>query len=191
METNDSVNARVEGVVLDQEVEATEAETVAEKPPIVETLEAKKARLERQLKKTKQQLGITDEEAENTKDAKTPFKLGYEHKAYLNANGIKGPEEYALVSEFVSNTGKELEEIVDSKYFQSELKQLREMKESKLASDATSGGKRGGGSARDTVEYWLNKGPDELPPSYMTQLRREVIAARIKTVSNNSPFKNN
>lgn len=171
---------------LNEDVEVGETETVA-KPPIVETAEAKRARLKRQLKKVEQQLGI--EETTETPVERKSFTLGYAEKAYLNANGIKGKDEYALVQDMVANTGKEIEDLIDNKYFQSELKDLRNTRESKLASDALSGTNRNGNSARDSVDYWIGKG--ELPPAYMVQLRRDVVNAQIKKEKSGSPFSSN
>lgn len=171
----------------------TEAEsTRTEKVVKTETPEAKVARLARELRRAQIKAGIAVEEAEAeaAKPAHKPFELGYDHKAYLNANGIKGKDEYELVKEYVANTGKDLEEVVESKHFQNELLELRQIKDSKLASNAASGNTRGGQSAKDTVDYWLNKGPDVLPPAYMTELRRQVVAARVKKSSNQSPFLN-
>jgi hypothetical protein len=88
-----------------------EATPTPEKPPIVETAEAKMARLTRQLKKVKQQLGL-EEEAE-VKQVNKPFVLDRADKAFLVANGIKGPDEFALVADFINNTGKDMDEIID------------------------------------------------------------------------------
>ena len=192
MNENDS---KVELVSTEtNETEATVEQTGAteEKVEKTETPEAKVARLKRQLRREQQKLGVAEEEIEEAKykPKSKPFELGYEHKAFLNANQIRGKDEYALVQEYIQNTGKELEEVIESKFFQAELKELRGYRDSRAASDAASGSKRGANSAQDTVDYWLAKGDDALPPPYMTQLRRDVVNARIKKHSNNSPFRN-
>lgn len=188
MSTNDS-EVRADEQNTGEEVEAEKAETVVPKPPIVETAEAKRARLMRQLHKVNQELGITEEDAEKERDSKgkpKPFSLGWAEKAYLNANGVRGKEEYDLVTDMVQNTGKDLESLLESKYFQAELRDLRATKESRAASDAASGSRKGGATARDSVDYWVSKG--ELPPAHMVQLRREVVNARLKSERDGSKF---
>lgn len=174
---------------VEPEVDSFESEVKTQK---VETPDQRVARLQRELKRAKQKAGIAEEEAEVARSSpkSKSFSLGYSEKAYLNANGIKGTDEYELVKDFASNTGKDLEEIIESRFFQSELKEVRQLRESRAASDAASGSSRGMPSARDTVDYWLAKGDNALPPSYMTQLRRDVVNARSKKYSNTSPFRN-
>ncbi|WP_213090026.1 hypothetical protein, partial [Escherichia coli] len=82
-----------------------------------------------------------------------------------------------------------IEEIIESKYFNSQLKEIRDTRESRLASDALSGNNRSGNSARDTVAYWLDKG--QLPPPYMKQLRRDVVNERTRRDTDGEKFTNN
>ena len=116
---------------------------------------------------------------------KNPSELGYGEKAYLVANGIKGADEIALVKEYLAN-GKSLDDIPDNKYFQNDLKELRETKATKDAMPTSS--KRSPSSGRDSVDYWINKG--ELPPTDQVQLRRDVLNARIKKETEGSKFAN-
>lgn len=160
--------------------QSTQEEPKAEKPK--ETPEAKKARLERQLKQLRKQMGEADDEpAPSTKKS---GDLDYGQKAYLTATmNIRGSEEWALVKEYVS-AGKSIDDLVDNRHFNNDLKDLREAKASKDA--LPSGTKRSGQSARDDVSYWLAKG--ELPPPDQVELRRAVVNARIKAEGNDSPF---
>lgn len=160
-------------------------ETPAEK---VKRLKDQQAAIQRQLKRAAQKAGIELEEIDQqiTQPNVKQFSLDKSDKAYLIANGIKGKDEYELVTDFARNTGKDIEEIVDSKYFQSELTSLRQTRESKMASDVASGSPRATNSPSDTVEYWLAK--DKLPPSYMVKLRREVVNAKIAKHKDASPF---
>lgn len=110
--------------------------------------------------------------------------LDFGAKAYLVANGVKGADETKLVKEIMANTGKDLDAVLESKYFQAELKELRDMR---LAAEATpTGAKRSSQSASNTVEYWLAKG--ELPPSSEIDLRRKVVNARIDKESKKNVF---
>jgi hypothetical protein len=110
-------------------------------------------------------------------------ELDYGQKAYLAANDIKVSDEVNLVKTIMKDTGKTLEQVLESKYFQSELKEMRELKQTEDA--IPSKGKRSNNSAKDSVEYWLAKG--ELPED--TKLKREVIAARRKIDSTENPFR--
>lgn len=113
------------------------------------------------------------------------FELGYDHKAYLVANGIKGAEEFSVVQEVMQNTGKSLDEVIEMRYVQAELKALRE---EKATADATPRGDkvRGGKSAQNSVEYWIAKG--ELPPADQTDLRRKVVAEKVRLDSVHNKF---
>lgn len=180
MNENDTVE-----VVETQNNDTVEVETTPEvKETPKETPESKVARLKRQLKRAQQELGVAEEEVQ--KPIAKPFSLDRADKAFLNANGIKGPDEYELVADFVRNTGKDIEDVIESKYFISQLNDVRSMRESKIASDAASGSPRSGQTARDTVEYWVAKG--QLPPAHMKQLRREVVNTRMKIDSDQGTF---
>lgn len=121
------------------------------------------------------------------KDGKKPSGLDYGQKAFLVANGIKGSDEMAFVQEFVDNTGKSIEEVLESTYFQAELKERREKQATKDATPSSQ--KRSGNAASDTVEYWLAKGT--LPPMDQRELRQKVVNAKIKAQSSGNPFTNN
>jgi len=152
-----------------------------EKP--TETLEAKQARLQRQLDRVNKKLGKDKEEEKSDKSD----ELGYGEKAFLVASGIKGTEEMDLVKQIAKETGKSLESVIESKYFQAELKEMRELKTSKDAQLKTN--RRGNDSSKDTVDYWLAKG--ELPPSDQRELRQKVVNARMKNEGSGSPFTKN
>lgn len=143
---------------------------------------------ERYAKKLRKQLGKDTDEPKVEAKEKAPKSgdLDYGQKAFLLAAGIKGEEERNLVTEFMANTGKSLDEIVDSKYFQNELKELRD---SKASSDAVpKGSKRSGTSSRDSVDYWLAKGelPENTPENQ--ELRRKVVNARYEKETSGSKF---
>ena len=87
-----------------------------------------------------------------------------------------------LVKEIMSNTGKSLDQVLESKYFTAELNEMREMKKSQDAIPSNS--KRSSQSGKDTVEYWLAKG--ELPED--RELRSKVVKAKWKSSSTVNPF---
>lgn len=111
-------------------------------------------------------------------------ELDYGEKAFLVANGVKGSDEIDLVRNVMSNTGKSLDEVIDSKYFQADLKEMREAKAS--AEAIPKGTKRSAQSTRDSVEYWIAKG--ELPPKDQRALRTQVVNARIKSEKDDNIF---
>jgi hypothetical protein len=117
-------------------------------------------------------------EAKQSQDKKE-FDLA--EKTYLIANGIK-KDQFQLVFDEMQKSGKSIEDILESPYFKEKL----EMEATKSATP--SGTKRVGGTARDEVEYWIQKG--QLPPRTPenTDLRRKVVAALVKTSENKTKF---
>ena len=125
---------------------------------------------------------------ETTEPAKTVSKEGFDYaeKAFLKANDIRA-NEYDLVKEVMRATGKSLDEVLEAKYFQAELKERREQDASKDA--IPSGSKRSAPAARDSVEYWIAKG--QLPPADQKELRRKVVNSRIQAERSRSVFTDN
>lgn len=122
--------------------------------------------------------------AEEGKDSKPkPGELDRVDRAVLRTEKIIDAKEIELVQSYMKDTGKTVEQILESKHFLAELKEMRELAASE---DATPEGKnRSGGSARNTVEYWIAKG--ELPPANQPELRQKVVNAKIaqkKAVNN-------
>jgi len=152
-------------------------EVTKDKPK--ETLEQKEIRLERQLARIKKQRGEPVEKKETS-------SLDYGQKAFLVAHKVSSKEEQALALEFMKNTGKDLDDVVENKYFQAELKELRESKAE--ANARPDGSKRSGYSPKTSVDYWVAKG--ELPPNTPENqaLRREVVNTRYKNETSGSKF---
>ncbi len=115
---------------------------------------------------------------------KTENGLDYGQKAFLVANGIKGAEETALVEEFIAESGKELDDAINSQYLQAKLKGLRTAQKNDLATPK--GSKRSNTTVRDTTEYWIKKG--ELPPANNPELRRKVVNAKLKKQTSGNKF---
>jgi hypothetical protein len=135
------------------------------------------------LKKLKEDPRLTAETSSSQpKEEKKGFD--YAEKAFLKASGIQN-NEYEFVWEAVEKTGKSLEEILENKYFQAELKERREDNSSKEAIPKGSKN-RSSVAPIDTVDYWLAKG--ELPPKENKELRREVINAKIKQENTKNKF---
>jgi hypothetical protein len=152
-----------------------------------ETPEARKARLDRQTEQHKKKHpelyeSKTTETAATTRQTTDDFDRS--DKAYLIANGIKGDKEMTLAKEFMTNTGKSLEEVLDSKFFQAELKEMRDLETTQAATPGNT--RRSGNSGQDTVDYWINRG--EMPPKSMPQLRRDYVNAKLKKEKKGGKF---
>lgn len=170
--TTETDNNEDETATVDTETESDSKPEVKENKQS-ETLEAKRARLSRQLKQIDKKLGVNTESKDTTSHSNSN-DLG--EKAYLIANGIKGSDEIAFVQKMKKETGKDVESLLETTYFQAEFK---EFKEKKATANATpTGSKRSNNTSVDTVEYWLIKG--ELPPASEVELRRKVVNARMK-----------
>jgi len=144
---------------------------------IAKRLKTKNAKLKENAK-TAKPLKVKKPESKDKKES-----FDYAEKAYLKTSDVK-PEEFKLVQEIMSSTGKTLDEVLESKYFRAEQKELREAKES--ADAVPTGTKRASQSHKDKVDYWLAKG--ELPPADQPKLRREYVNAKAKAETNGSRF---
>jgi len=106
-------------------------------------------------------------------------------RAVLRVEKITAPDEVKLVESYMKETGKDIEAVLASKYFQAELKEMRDLA---ATDDATpSGEKRSGVLTRDTVEYWIAAG--KLPEDPV--LRQKVVNAKIAKEKNVSQFSSN
>lgn len=179
MENEEDLNLEID---LDEE--EAEEETPEAKPK--ESDEAKLARLERQAKQLKKRLGVEEKPA---KKEVSENKDGLDRidKMILRSEGIKSEDEMSLVQEFMKDTGKDVEQILESRAFKAELKALREEKATEDA--LPRGTKRSSNTAKSSVDYWLAKG--ELPPASEVQLRREVVNAKMKQIESRSQFSDN
>lgn len=124
-------------------------------------------RLQTKLKKSGEK-----KEAEPNK-TKQSDDFDYGQKAYLVAKGVEGKEEQAFTKSFMEESGKDLEGALDSQYFQTKLKAMREKQATKDATPTNS--KRSSSSGRDSVEYWMNR--TEQAPTL--EMRQKVVNARI------------
>ena len=107
----------------------------------------------------------------------------YAQKAFMKVNDVTS-KEYPLVQNIMDATGKDLEQVLESKYFRAEQKELREAEAS--ADAVPDGTKRSAQTSRDKVDYWIAKG--ELPPADQVQLRRDYVNAKLKKAEDVSKF---
>jgi len=112
----------------------------------------------------------------NPVEKKEPQSNDLGEKSYLISNGIKTKDEIALALRLKKETGKDIESLLETTYFQAELREFREGKATDNATPTAS--KRSNNSTSDSVDYWLAK--DELPPASETKLRQDVVNAKMK-----------
>lgn len=109
--------------------------------------------------------------------------LDYGQKAYLKASGISGESETKLVEQYMSETGKTLEQVLDSKFFKAELEEMREISRTK---DATPESKRSGNVPTDSVDYWMTKPIEEVPQ----EMRIKVVNKKLEQSKSKGVFYN-
>src|SRR3990167_2550898 len=156
------------------DVKDDKGKDTVEKPK--ETPEAKEARLTRQLKQVRKQLGKDVEEekpkpVEKTTVSKTG-ELDETQLDYLDLKGVTDEDEIAVIQKVMKNTGQTVRQVLKDDYVQSKLTALRKEREVK---DATpSGTRRAGGQASNDVDYWVAKAEQgELPKD--PELKRKVL----------------
>jgi len=159
--------------VIEQDVEETQVETENDesKAPETETkkfeedLDAKYARLKRQTEQLAKKLGKND--FESPKPSKKSDDFGYDVKAFLTANGIKGSKEFEFVKNEVKKSGQDIESLLENEYFQHRLNNFRELTKT---SEATIKGTRSGGVPTDSVDYWLSKPIEQVPKEMLPKV---------------------
>lgn len=176
-----STNENGEEVIVgDVELETPDNGGEGDGEPTVDW-KAKAEELQGRLKRAETKLSKTPK-VEAGKPS-TSDGLDYGMKALLRAEGIKAEAETKLVQEFMRETGKDLERVLESKHFKAELEELRELART---AEATPTGKRSGGSTQDSVEYWLNKDLEDVPK----EMRVQVVNAKMKQESSKGVFYN-
>ena len=162
---------KIDEVEGDKEVK--EKEEIPE-PKLVETPEAKKARLERELARVNKKLGVTEQPkpVEKTTVSKTG-ELDETQLGFLDLKGITDDEEIDVIQKVMRNTGQTLRQALKDDYVVSKLAALRENKERQ---DATpSNNHRSGGQPSNDVDYWVAKAEQsgELPKD--PELKMKVL----------------
>ena len=162
---------------LDEQIEEGAGEGEGEaKPKPKLTSEQIQGIKRRQFTRLAKELGIElPSKSEPVETFKETQKEGFDdgQLALLKASGIK-LQEHDFVEKLQKETGKKLADLLETSYFQSS---LREVREKEATSVATPEGTRPGSSkAEGTVEFWLGKGYEEFPED--PKLARDVLKAR-------------
>lgn len=165
----------------------TAGETKVEKQK--RTPEEELAYHEGRAKRIRKDLGLNHEE---DKSDKTPKKaaqksdgLDYGHLAFYNTKAesirIESDEDISFLKKTIADTGKSQQDLLGAKWFQAELKERAALK---ATADATPPGKRSGGAAVDSVEYWMAKPFEEVPKD----MRQKVVNAKLEKDRNRGQF---
>lgn len=133
-----------------------------------------------------QKLKEAKESTPNPTPKNEPQSSDLGEKAFLAVNGIKTPDEVDFVQKMKKETGKDVESLLATTYFQTEFNSFKEKKATDQATPT--GSKRANNQTTDSVEYWLAKG--ELPPASEVELRRKVVNARIDKEKSKGIFYN-
>lgn len=149
-----------------------------------ESNEAKAARLLRQTNQARKKLGLEPLKEQKTESrTKKSDELDYGQKAFLNSNGIKGKAELEFVQKELKASGESIDDLLENEYFQNKLESFRKINKTK---NAIITGKRGGGPAIDSVEYWATKPIEEVPQ----EMRIKVVNHKIAKDKNKGVFYN-
>lgn len=131
----------------------------------------------------------TGEQKQNevNKTNKQSNDLDYGQLAFYNSKSnsikIEDNEDVDFLRETMENTGKSQSDILNSKWFQAELRERQDDRSNKNAMPKA--GKRAPSSGKDSVDYWIDR--DDLPLD--RELRLKVVNAKIakeKSASNHS-----
>lgn len=152
---------------IDWKARAEKAEGIAKRRATkLEKIKAEKAEAKPPVKKE------VKNEGTETKDDRGFDRID---RSNLRTEKITEEDELDLVADIMKETGKDVEGVLKSRYFQTELKAIRDEKEANAGIPKTT--KRVNNSSRTEVDYWLAKG--ELPPMSEPALRTKVVNAKI------------
>lgn len=195
-QTGDKSNQDLEGLDATALAELITTERTAN----TETLDKNKQLFERA--KTaegfeKQEDGSWTKTVEKTKVVKEPKAkkteadtLDYGQLAFHNSKSdsvkIEHEDDMEFLKETLEETGKDQQSILNSDWFNAELKSRQE---ARTVKDATPKGGRGSGETPSTkADFWIKKGelPEDTPEN--RELRIEVVNARMKIEANQAKF---
>lgn len=174
---------------IEEVEETTEEEVVEEKPEQKvqkpkESPEAKKARLERELKQLNKKLGVVEEEPARAPSKKNTGELDDTQLDYLDLKGISDQDDIDLIQKVMTKTGQSLREVLKDDYVQSKLEAA---KQERAVKDATpSGTKRGGNQQSDASAIIARfEATGEMPDDFAS--REKVVEYLVKKDHHNAP----
>jgi len=117
------------------------------------------------------------------KEPKKSDDFGLDVKGYLKASGIASTEFDFVKAEMKASGETDIDSLLENDYFKAKLEKHRETTKTK---DAVPTGKRSGGVATGSVDYWLAKPIEDVP----ADMRREVVNAKLKQENSQGKFYN-
>jgi len=117
------------------------------------------------------------------KEPKKSDDFGLDVKGYLKASGIASTEFDFVKAEMKASGETDIDSLLENDYFKAKLEKHREATKTK---DAVPTGKRSGGVATGSVDYWLAKPIEDVPAN----MRREVVNAKLKQENSQGKFYN-
>lgn len=189
MEENEQKEIIVDSEETNEEETTEKVETPKEEKPKAKPKRSPQEELdyfEGRAKRLRKQLGVETKETEEA-PAK-PNDLDYGQKAYLKSYDIKGADELALVKNWISRTGDDIDTLVVDDVFHAKLKGLRD---ARAVADATpKGTKRTAQPVTDTLEYWQGKiesGQAEFKDA-PEDIRRKILNNRVALEKEGNKF---
>lgn len=175
-------NDQIEDVSAEEQLpdEETAQEEAEEKPKL--TLEQQRGILQRKLTKINKELGVSEEQPKPHKTETKSGELDYAQLAYLEVKGITEDEQIEFVEKVMKKSGDDLKTVLKDDFVINRLKSIKENKTVKEAIPSSS--KRSAPSARDTVDFWLNKPFEEVPAEF----KREVLNKKLDKEKQASKF---
>ena len=177
-------NEQVEEVeeIIDEVNEPNEETTKSEKVELTD--EERLARLEGGAKRLRKKLGLDKPEKEEVKIIK---KEGFDpgELALLEVRGYSDEEDISYLEKTQKDTGKSLSELLKTEWVKKDLKEMKELRDSKDATPSDTN--RSGEAINDSVEYHLAKGTT--PSADQPELRKKVLDARKEKFSNSGSSK--
>lgn len=149
-------------------------------------LESELGNLKRDFKKLQKEKEKEAVETESKSDKSDELNEG--QVALLSFKGYSDSQDIAYIEGEMKESGKSLKEVIEMKYVQEALGDLKKARESQDAGDVKT--KRSHSSAKDSVEYHISKGTNVLDIADV-ELRRKVVKSRIDTEKNVSKFTDN
>lgn len=160
-ESEVEITTQNEELDLDLDVETPE-ETPVEEKPVVESPEAKLARLKRQAAQLEKKLGV-----EPKQESKPTGKLDETQLDYLDLKGISEAEDIQVIEMVMKNTGKSLRDTLKDGYVLSTLDQNRG---ARTVRGAIPGASKRAGVEGSSVDLYVNKfqSTGQLPKDFET-----------------------
>lgn len=180
MNNESEVEVTTENTELDLDLDTQVVEeTPAEEKPVVESPEAKLARLKRQAAQLEKKLGV-----EPKQEPKSTGKLDETQLDYLDLKGISEAEDIQVLEMVMKNTGKSLRDALKDPYV---IATLDDNRGQRNVRGAIPGASKRSGVESNSVDLYVNKfqSTGQLPKDFATASK--VVDAITAQSSDRSP----